>query len=66
MPEAVLDGLAADGQLFLITPTGSDTGAHGITVIVRSSNCALSQGGWKVFESSIGFHFPPKISILNH
>ncbi|MBU6353333.1 MAG: Uma2 family endonuclease, partial [Cyanobacteria bacterium REEB498] len=53
-PEAVLE-LAADGQLIRMTPTGGDTGARNTLISTRLQIWALSQGGWKVFDSSTGF-----------
>ena len=53
-PEAVLE-LAADGQLIAMTPTGGDTSARNNLLSARLQVWALSQGGWKVFDSSTGF-----------
>ena len=57
-PEAVLE-LSADGQLIVMTPTGSETASRNQTLgallwlAVRSSSLAL-----KVFDSSGGFRLP--------
>jgi Uma2 family endonuclease len=56
-PDAVLE-LAADGQLIRMTPTGGDTGARNTLLCTRLQIWALSQGGWKVFDSSSGFRLP--------
>lgn len=56
-PEAVLE-LAADGQLIAMTPTGGDTSARNNLLSARLQVWALSQGGWKVFDSSGGFRLP--------
>lgn len=56
-PEAVLE-LAADGQLNRLTPTGGDTGARNTLLCTRLQIWALNRGGWKVFDSSSGFHLP--------
>lgn len=56
-PDAVLE-LAADGQLITMTPTGSETGARNSRLVMRLLLWADQQGGWKVFDSSSGFHFP--------
>lgn len=56
-PEAVLE-LAADGQLIAMTPTGGDTSARNNLLSARLQVWALSQGGWKVFDSSTGFRLP--------
>jgi Uma2 family endonuclease len=56
-PEAVLE-LAADGQLIRMTPTGGETGARNTLLCARLQIWALSQGGWKVFDSSSGFRLP--------
>ena len=56
-PEAVLE-LAADGQLISMTPTGGETGARNTLLSTRLQIWALSQGGWRVFDSSTGFRLP--------
>jgi len=56
-PEAVLE-LAVDGQLIAMTPTGGDTSARNNLLSARLQVWALSQGGWKVFDSSGGFRLP--------
>lgn len=56
-PEAVLE-LTAAGQLIAMTPTGGDTGARNSLLTTRLQIWALSQGTWKVFDSSSGFRLP--------
>lgn len=56
-PEAVLE-LGADGQLIVMTPTGSETGARNSRLVMRLLQWADHQGGWKVFDSSAGFLLP--------
>jgi Uma2 family endonuclease len=57
-PDAVLE-LAADGQLIVMTPTGSETGLRNLTlgallwIAVRHSGLPL-----QVFDSSTGFRLP--------
>ena len=53
-PEAVLE-LTAHGQLITMTPTGGDTSVRNSLLITRLQIWALTQGGWKVFDSSGGF-----------
>ncbi len=53
-PEAVLE-LTATGQVIAMTPTGGDTGRRNTRLLFRLQVWALSQGGWKVFDSSTGF-----------
>ena len=55
--EAVLD-LTADGSLFVISPTGSETGARNNRLEMRLLLWADHHGGWKVFGSSSGLHLP--------
>ena len=54
-PEAVLE-LTAAGQVIAMTPTGGDTSARNNLLSARLQVWALEQGGWKVFDSSGGFH----------
>jgi hypothetical protein len=61
--EAVL-GLAADGSVIVITPTGSETGALNSRLEMRLLLWADQQGGWRVFGSSTGFRLPDN-SVLS-
>jgi Uma2 family endonuclease len=57
-PDAVLE-LAADGQLIVMTPTGSETGARNSALLVLLG-LALRRTGLplKLFDSSTGFRLP--------
>ncbi len=57
-PEAVLE-LGADGQLIALTPTGSETGARSINLMIALA-LAVRQAGlpYKLFDSSTGFALP--------
>ena len=55
--EAVLE-LAADGQVLVLTPTGSETGARNTRLEMHLLLWADQQGAWKVFRSSSGFLLP--------
>ena len=57
-PEAVLE-LGADGQLIAMTPTGSETGARSINLMIALA-LAVRQAGlpYKLFDSSRGFALP--------
>jgi Uma2 family endonuclease len=56
-PEAVLE-LSAEGRLIVMTPTGSETGARNGELLYQLQQFAKLSGGWKVFDSSTGFHLP--------
>jgi len=56
-PQAVLE-LTAEGQLIHMTPTGGETGARNSRLLMRLLAWADSVGGWRLFDSSTGFHLP--------
>lgn len=56
-PDAVLE-LAADGQLIVMTPTGSETGARNNELSFQLRLFANASGGWQGFDSSTGFRLP--------
>ena len=56
-PGAVLE-LTADGQVIEMTPTGGETSARNNLLNTRLQIWALSEGGWKAFDSSGGFRLP--------
>jgi Uma2 family endonuclease len=56
-PDAVLE-LAADGQLIVMTPTGSETGARNNELSFQLKLFANASGGWLGFDSSSGFRLP--------
>ncbi len=56
-PDAVLE-LAADGQLIVMTPTGSETGARNNELSFQLKLFANVSGDWQGFDSSTGFRLP--------
>lgn len=56
-PGAVLE-LTADGQVIAMTPTGGEISARNNLLNTRLQIWALSEGGWRAFDSSGGFRFP--------
>jgi Uma2 family endonuclease len=56
-PAAVLE-LTADGQVITMTPTDGETSSRNSLLNARLQVWALSQGGWKAFDSSGGFRLP--------
>ena len=56
-PSAVLE-LTSEGQLIVLTPTGSETSGRNSRLVMRLLVWADQRGGWKVFDSSGGFHLP--------
>jgi Uma2 family endonuclease len=61
--EAVLE-LAADGQVLVMTPTGSETGGRNIELAFQLQRFARSGTTWKAFDSSTGFRLPDN-SVLS-
>jgi Uma2 family endonuclease len=55
--EAVLE-LNADGQVLVMTPTGSETGGRNIELAFQLQRFARSGTTWKAFDSSSGFRLP--------
>ena len=55
--EAVLE-LDADGGLITMTPASSETSSRNSALLYQLECFARSSGGWKVFESSVGFRLP--------
>ncbi|EDY39274.1 conserved hypothetical protein [Cyanobium sp. PCC 7001] len=56
-PEAVLE-LSADGCVITMTPTGGETSQSNGELLFQLKTYARLAGGWKVFDSSGGFHLP--------
>jgi Uma2 family endonuclease len=56
-PDAVLE-LAADGQLIVMTPSGSETGARSGEIFFQLKHFARDFGGYQAFDSSTGFRLP--------
>jgi Uma2 family endonuclease len=56
-PDAVLE-LMADGQLIVMTPTGSEAGARNNELSFQLKLFANASGGWQGFDSSTGFRLP--------
>ncbi|MCP9840785.1 Uma2 family endonuclease [Synechococcus sp. J7-Johnson] len=56
-PDAVLE-LAANGQLIVMTLTGSETGARNNELSFQLELFAKASGGWQGFDSSTGFRLP--------
>jgi Uma2 family endonuclease len=55
--EAVLE-LASDGQVLVMTPTGSETGGRNIELAFQLQRFARSGTTWKAFACSTGFRLP--------
>lgn len=55
--EAVLE-LDAEGRLIAMTSTGSETGSRNGALFFQLKVFANRAGGWKAFDSSIGFRLP--------